>query len=187
MYQTEEDQKGFVEQNTEATKTGMAIPALQYGFITSLGLIALTLIIYFVNLQSVKWVSWLGYFILIVALYLGSKAYRDEYNGGFITYGRALGFGTLLSVFAALILAVFTYVFYKFIAPDALNTIREIAEEQILRTNPNISDEQIDMALKFGASPGIITFGTLFGYAFVGFILSLITSALVQRKDPDML
>ena len=187
MYQTEENQTSYLDQNEAPKKQGMGMPALQYGFITAVALIALTLIIYFLSLQAMTWVSWIGYVILLGGIFIGSKAFRDESNGGYITYGRALGFGTLLSVFAAVLISVFTYIFYKFLAPDALNAIREVAEERMMRTNPNMTDEQYEMTLKFAASPAMLTFGSLVGYIFIGFVLSLVTSAVVQRKDPEEL
>lgn len=171
-------------QEPESVKSkGLAMVALEYGVLTAIALIVLTLIIYFADLQAARWVSWIGYGILLAGLFIGTKAFRDEFNGGFINYGRALGFGTLSMFFAALISSVFVYVFYKFIAPDAMGPLREAAEEQILRTNPNISDQEYDMAMRF-ISPGIIAFTSVFSYTFIGFVLALITSAFLKRKDP---
>ncbi len=171
-------------QDPESRKSkGLAMVALEYGILTGIALIVLTLIIYFTDLQTARWTSWIGYGILLAGLFIGTKAFRDEFNGGFITYGRALGFGTLSMFFAALIASVFVYVFYKFIAPDAMGPLREVAEEQILRTNPNISDQEYDMAMRF-ISPGIIAFTSVFSYTFIGFVLSLITSAFLKRQDP---
>jgi hypothetical protein len=97
--------------------------------LTAIGLILLTLIIYFADLLEAKWVSWVGYLILIAGVVIGTRAYRDEVRGGFINYGTALGFGTLSMFFAALIASVFTYLFYVFIAPDALAKMKILAEE----------------------------------------------------------
>lgn len=164
-------------------KKGLVAVAFQYGILTAIALIALTLVIYFANLQSAKWVSWIGYGILLAGLYIGTRAFRDEFNGGFINYGKALGFGTLTIFFAALLSAVFVFVFYKFIAPDAMGPIRAAAEEQMLRVNPNMSDQEYDMAMRF-ISPGIIAVTSVFSYTFIGFVLSLITSAFLKRQDP---
>lgn len=164
-------------------KKGMVMPALQYGVLTAIGLIALTLIIYFADLQTERWVAWIGYLILLAGLFLGTKAFRDEFNGGFISYGRSLGFGTLTIFFAAIISAVFVFIFYKFVAPDAMGPIKAAAEEQMLRANPNMSDQEYDMAMRF-VSPGFIAITTVFSYTFIGFVLSLIVSAFLKKNDP---
>ncbi len=172
-----------MEQMEENVQTPMAKPALYYGFLTGIAMILLTLIIYFANLSTAKWVAYIGYFILLSGIILGTKAFRDEFRGGFISYGTALGFGTLTIFFASIISGVFSYVFYQFIAPDALTQLKEAAEIRMLEMNPNATDQEIDLALRF-VSPGLMTFTSIISYTFVGFVLSLITSAFMKKKDP---
>ncbi len=161
----------------------MVQPAFYYGVLTAIGLVLLTLVIYFANLMNETWVSWIGYLILIAGVVIGTKAYRDEIRGGFIPYGTALGFGTLTIFFAAVISAVFTFVFYKFIAPDALGQLKIAAEMRALEANPNLSDQELDMVLRF-VSPTLMAITTIFSYTFFGFVISLITSAFLKKNDP---
>jgi hypothetical protein len=163
--------------------TGMVKPAFYYGLLTAIGLILLTLIIYFADLLEAKWVSWVGYLILIAGVVIGTRAYRDEVRGGFINYGTALGFGTLSMFFAALIASVFTYLFYVFIAPDALAKMKILAEVRALEANPNLTDQELDMILRF-ISPTLMAITTVFSYTFFGFVISLITSAFLKKNDP---
>lgn len=171
------------EQHEAPQNTGMVKPAFYYGLLTAIGLVLLTLIIYFLDLMEAKWVSWVGYLILIAGVVIGTKAYRDEVRGGFISYGSALGFGTLSMVFAALIASAFTYLFYVFIAPDAIEKLKFLAEERALEASPNLGHDELQMIRRF-VSPALIAITTVFSYAFVGFVISLITSAFLKKNDP---
>lgn len=171
-------------QESEAQQSkGMGMVAFQYGVLTAIALIALTLFIYFADMLTVKWVSWIGYGILLAGIFLATKAYRDEHKGGFIAYGSALGFGTLTIFFASLLTAVFSFIFYSYLAPDALEKLKIAAEIQILETNPNIGDSELELALRF-VSPVLMAITTIFSYTFIGFVLSLITSAFLKRTNP---
>ncbi len=172
-----------MENVQENKKDGMFNPALQYGVITAVGLILLGLIMYLADLHSVSWISYIGYVILLAGIVLGTIRFRDEYCGGFINYGRALGFGTLTAFFAALISGVFFYIFYKFLAPDALERLRDLAEVQVLELDPNASDQQIDLVRKL-VNPLLMLFSNLLSYTFFGFIFSLITAAFLKKQDP---
>ncbi|MFP4467369.1 MAG: DUF4199 domain-containing protein [Bacteroidales bacterium] len=164
-------------------KSAMAGPAFQFGLLIAAGLIILSLIMYVAGMITANWISYVGYAILLGGLIFGTLRFRDEYSGGFISYGRALGFGTLVSFFAALISAVFSYLFYTVLAPDALNELRIAAEINILETTPNITDQQLDLAIKM-VNPLMMALTYLFSYTFVGFVFSLVTAAFLKRKDP---
>ncbi len=168
---------------TESKKSGLTSPAFQYGLLIAAGLIILSLIMYVAGMIAVNWVSYVGYAILLGGLIFGTIKFRDEYSGGFISYGRALGFGTLTSFFAALISGIFAYVFYALLAPDALNELRVAAEINILESNPNVTDQQLDLAVRM-INPLMMALTYLFSYTFIGFIFSLVTSAFLKRKDP---
>lgn len=164
-------------------KTGMFNPALQYGVLIAIGLAILSLVIYLADLVTVNWLSFVGYAILLGGLVFGTHKYRDESLGGYVTYGKALAFGTLTAFLAAIISGVFTYVFYTLIAPDALETLKEAAEIRILQENPNATDQQIDLAMRM-ISPVLLALSAIFGYTFLGFIFSLVTAAFIKKNEP---
>lgn len=171
------------EQSVAPQKSGMAGPAFQYGLLIAAGLIILSLIMYAAGMITVNWISYVGYAILLAGLVFGTIRFRDDYAGGFISFGRALGFGTLTSFFAALISSIFAYLFYTVLAPDALNELKIAAEINILETTPNVSDQQLDLAVKM-VNPIVMALTYLFSYTFVGFVFSLVTAAFLKRKNP---
>ncbi len=171
-------------ENAEQTKkTSFTAASFTYGLLTAIGMILITLLTYMFNLTEITWLSYLTYLILIAGIILGTIKFRDDDSGGFISFGRALGFGTLISFFAALISGIFLYVFYTFIAPDAFEQIRIIAEQNMIEANPDITDQQLDLALRM-TTPLMVLISSLFGITFIGFVFSLATSAFLKKKDP---
>ncbi len=172
-----------MENQDVSKKGGMFNQALTYGLLTGIGLIILGLITYMFNLYTVTWLQYIGYLVLLAGIIFGTIKFRDEHSGGYISYSQALGFGTLLSLVAGIVSGVFTYIFFSFLAPDALETLRNIAEQQMLERAPNATDEQLNFARRF-VHPLVFLFSGIFGNTFVGFIFSLITSAFLKKKEP---
>ena len=101
--------------------------------------------------------------------------------GGQITFGQAWRFGVLVYFFAALIVSVMHYVFYRYVAPpdyvanavgQALATLQEMqASPETMRAIASMSFSPIQMALQ-----GILN------NILYGIIFSLPVAALVCRK-----
>lgn len=164
---------------------------MNYGAITGLAFIAYAVILFVLGLENSQTAGYLNYIILIAGIYLGTKQYRDQHNNGLITYKNALGTGTLIAVFASIILAVYMYVFMTVIDPDAIDKIRILAEEKMIERG--IPDEQIEMAMGMNSklmTPGYIALWTVPTFTFIGFILSLIIGAFLKKEgnpfDTDM-
>ena len=76
--------------------------AAKYGLYIGIGLVVFDLIIWVLNSKGTSFFQNLNLFILIIGIVYCSQLYRDKELGGFITYGKALKFGTLLSFFASM-------------------------------------------------------------------------------------
>ncbi len=172
-----------MENTNQAKSGGMFGPALNYGILISVVLILISLVVYMANLFEENWVSLFGYAVLLAGIIAGTIKYRNDYLGGFISYGKALSFGVLTAFLASVITGVFTYVFYQFIAPDALERLKEIAEMNILEVDPNASDQQLDLARRF-INPILMLMTSILSYTFIGFIFSLVAAAFLKKKEP---
>ena len=90
--------------------------------------------------------------------------------------------------FASVILAFYTFIFVTFINPEYLENILKVAEQEILNSDPEISDENLDMALsmtqKMLQPQWMITLSVL-GGTFMGFFYSLIISFFVKKEDSN--
>ena len=157
--------------------------ALNHGAIAGLALVILSAIWYVTNLTFNEYVGWLNYVVLIALVIVGTKKQR-ELDEGFISYGKALGVGSVISIVAALLFAIFTYILYSVIDVDLINKLYAI-QEQAMMTNPAITDEQIDAAMEMSkqfTNSTTVSIGAFFGVSLTGFIISLVTSAVLKKN-----
>jgi hypothetical protein len=170
----------------EDNKPGFLKHAMTFGAIIGLILVAYSVILYITGLTFNKALGFVQYVILIAGLYLGAKAYRDKNLGGFITYGQALGLSVLISLFVGIIAVFFNYILMRYIDPDLVEKQMAVVEES-LQNSRFIPEDQVDEALERTRNSmtalWMLPVGVL-SFTFFGFILSLITSAIV-RKDPN--
>jgi hypothetical protein len=175
-----------MDTNIENQKQSILKPAMNYGLIIGVFLVAFSVIQWSLNLMMNKSMSWSIYLLMIVCLYIFAKKYRDDHLGGYISYGKALGFSVLTLAFASFIFGFYNFILYKFIDPGLADMIFEKSREQMLENNTELSEEQIDTALSFSRkfmTPAALFIGTMLSTVFFGFIISLITSIFVMKKD----
>ena len=63
-------------------------------------------------------VGWVGIFLVLSILFVGIKNYRDKYNDGFISFGKAFKVGLYMSLVAATLYTVTWLVNYYLFIPD---------------------------------------------------------------------
>lgn len=167
-------------------KPSTAIVTLGYGVIIALAIIVFSLILFLLNFAKDSALQYLTYLILLGGLFLAQTNFRNKYMGGYINYGKAFTVGLLTSVFLSIIMGIYTYIFFKYIDPGAMNEIMSSAEQKMM--DKGMSDMEIEqgmaMARKF-QSVGLLTFFAVAGNIFFGVILSLITSIFVKRENTD--
>jgi len=166
--------------------------SMNYGAYLGLGLIVISFFVYILGLEEQKSIvpSLLNNFLMITAIVYSVKVYRDNLNGGYISYSQSLKLGTSVVFFASVILAFYTFIFVTFINPEYLDNILKVAEQEILNSDPEISDTDLDMALsmtqKMLQPQWMITLSVL-GGTFMGFFYSLIISFFVKKEDPNLM
>lgn len=170
----------------EQSKTSLMKQAMTFGAIIGLALVVYSIFLYITGLTFNKGLGLVQYVALFAGIYLGTKDYREKALGGFITYGKALGLGVLISVFVGIITLFFNFLMMRFVDPGLVEKYLAIAEETI-QNNRFIPADQIDEAVersgKMLTSVWSIPIG-LISFCFIGFIISLIASAFVKR-DPN--
>ncbi|MDG2139537.1 MAG: DUF4199 domain-containing protein, partial [Flavobacteriales bacterium] len=157
-----------------------------------LGLIVISFTVYFLGLEEQKSIipSLLNNFLIIGAITYSIIMYRDNLNNGLISYSISLKIGTSVVFFASVILAFYTYIFVAFINPEYLENIIKIAEQEILNSDPEISDEDLDLALSMTQKmlqPQWMATLSVLGGTFMGFFYSLIISFFVKKEDPNLI
>jgi hypothetical protein len=158
--------------------------SLGYSVIISLAVIVLSLILFLLNLDKGNGMEWLPYLVLFGGIWLAQYNYRNKYLGGYISYGKAFSTGMMISIFIAIIMGIYTFVFFKYINPGAMDEAMAIAEQKMMdRGATDLEIEQgMAIARKF-AGVGMFTFTAIFSYFLSGVVISLITAIFVKREN----
>ncbi|NVN95741.1 MAG: DUF4199 domain-containing protein [Bacteroidetes bacterium] len=176
--------------NTQKTKS-IAANAMTYGIMVGFAMIVYSVILYAFDLSMNKALSWVSYILLITAMYIGSTKYRTSYTDtGYLPYGKAFLSNFLIGLFASILMLIWTYIFLKFIDKGMINQILEKTQEGMLESNPNMTQEQMDMAMKYTKifmRPEIMAIVGLLSTAFFSVILSLIIAFFVKKEEPIVL
>jgi uncharacterized protein DUF4199 len=159
--------------------------ALKYGFITALAGIVYSLIIMVADLGDNRLLSSLAYLILIAGIVLAMKQYK-AINHGFMSYGQGLGIGALVSAIFGLLSGVFMWIYTSFVDAGYMDRMMEKQREVML--DQGMTDEQVDAGMAMAENfqgPLAMIFGGLIGALVVGFLLSLIISAIMKNNRPE--
>lgn len=172
-----------MEEITELPSTKQIV--LKWGLILGLVSVVNSIITFTMGITN-STMSILGGVISIVIIVLAHKEYKNE-GDGFMSYGKGLGIGTLLSLVSGVISSVTSYLYLKLIDASYLDIIRD---EQIAQMQESgMPDDQIDQALEFSSffsTPEFMLVAGLFGAVLFGFILSLIVTAFTKNNDPSL-
>ncbi|MFM7218235.1 MAG: DUF4199 domain-containing protein [Bacteroidota bacterium] len=158
--------------------------AAVYGVYYGLAVVVSMMTFYLLDIDvKSKVPSIINYLLMVLFIVIGVKSHRDQDLNGNISYGGALGTGTLIGAAGGFIVGGFSIILFSFIDPDMTNRILETSREQLLEQGQ--SEEQVEMALqmarKFMSPAWLFVFGII-GNALLGLFFSLFTS-LFLKKD----
>ena len=105
---------------------------------------------------------------------------RDRVSGGAISYGAALWYGTQLFFYAALISAVFKFIYFKFLNPEYLpNMINESLKilDELNMLSGELTEEQVRQLL----TPLYVTMQYIWMDVIMGVFVSLVTAAFAKK------
>jgi len=161
---------------------------LNYGLILGLITIVFSVLTYMLDATGKPWVILPSLIISIVALYMLLRSYRDTFNHGYISYGKAVGAGVVISIYSAILGAIYIYILYGFIDPGLVDKqILEAEEKLIARGMPEGSiDATLEMQAKF-MKPWFMAVSSIFTAAFFGLILSLLVSLFIKKEGNPLL
>ena len=132
----------------------------------------------------------IGYASMLVAfslVYVGIHNYRDRYNGGVISFGKAFKIGIMIVLIASTIYVVAWLIDYFFFIPDFMEKFS--AQELDKLKASGASQIEIDKQTKEMASFGEMYknpfFNAMMTYVEilpVGLVVTLISSFILKRK-----
>jgi hypothetical protein len=172
--------------------------ALNGGLILGLIQVIYSVILYILDIMPIGFkmmgimlvISLAIYFVVI--LYT-TKSYRNNVLGGYISFGQAFLFGLLVAVFAAILVAIYNYIFYSWIDPEYAGKVVSASKEwtENFMVSKGVSESQISDAMDKIDEKGVVTplktmRQALVGGAIFGAIVSLITGA-IAKKNKDII
>ncbi|MEO5644107.1 MAG: DUF4199 domain-containing protein [Bacteroidia bacterium] len=120
-----------------------------------------------------------------IAIY-AIKSWRDKENNGIISFGGVMKYGSLMALFYSLLIAVWTFFFMKYIAPELVGEM--LLKQQAAMEAKGLQPKQIEMGIKMSKmimQPPVMAVLALIGNMFFITIINLIISA-VMKKDPPV-
>ena len=170
-------------QKSSATQT-----MLNYGLILGIVSILMSVGIYAMGMiydQGIA-VMLASFVIMAVVIFLGLKNFKGA--NGSLTLGEALKVGLGIALISAIISIIYNQIFINFIEPDFMENMMKVGEQKMLEQNPNMTDEQLEVAKGMQekmSSPLIgIAFGII-GSLFFGFIISLIEGLILKTPSVE--
>lgn len=128
-----------------------------------------------------------GYAAMLIAfsmIFIGIKNYRDKYNGGVITFGKAFTTGLYITLIASTIYVLAWLVQYYTLYPDFMD---KYTEQMIKNTPPAELESQLkemnDMKELYKNPLYVILF-TYVEILPLGLLVTLVSALILKRKQP---
>jgi len=159
--------------------------ALNNGVIIGIVLIFYALLLWVLSVDREHWINYFSYLFMLAGVILAVKQYREK-NNGFLSYSQAFLNGFLTLLFAGILTSIYIVVFFQFVAPAEVEKMIEIAEEKMVEQNPNMTDEQIDVAMGYAVmfmKPWAMAIMALIVNAIAGLIIAAIVAAFMKKEE----
>lgn len=177
--------------------------AMKYGMYLGPALVAVNILFYVAfDLSRFGYWSLMGIMSLqsivpfVFGIYLCMKRFRDVEYGGTLSYAEGLRFGTMLMLFAGIILAGYSLVFNNWVDPAYVGHVQEVVAEKTIEYSQEIGlpDSDIDELIgqldsmkveETRKSKLLAPLMSIPMTAFAGLLVSLAVAAILKRKgDP---
>jgi len=132
-------------------------------------------------------VNYFNYLITIAGIVFGIYTFRKD-NEGFLSLGEALKIGLGISLVSAVIAIIYTGLLMNVIEPTFMEKASEIAKNKMIDENPEMTQEQLNIALdmmkKFQGF-GVISAFILIFSLFFGLLISLVSGLILKKARPE--
>jgi hypothetical protein len=172
----------------EEKKQSSIANGFSFGMITGGAMIILSLILFLLDQHMNRALTWTAYIVMIAGMIYGTLEYRKKSNG-FLSYGQAFGSCFWIGLFAGILSTVYFVVFVQFIHPGFMNEMMDLTRQQMIESQPDMSEEQMEKALEissaFMSMPAMAIMG-LVSYAIGSSVFGLIIAIFLKKEDPSL-
>lgn len=132
----------------------------------------------------------IGYASMLVAfalIFVGVKSYRDNQNGGQISFGKAFTIGLWITLIASTVYVAVWAVEYNFFVPDFMEKYTATMVNKAKADGLSASElaakvKEMEQAREWYKNPLFFTLMTYAEILPVGLVVSLITALFLKRK-----
>jgi uncharacterized membrane protein YhdT len=121
--------------------------------------------------------------LILMGVFLVVFFKRKEYNG-FLQFKEGFKTGVLYTLMLGVCLAVFNYIYYKFIAPDAIEYYLS-EQKKLLVATVKVKPEDLPKFEEMVRN-AFSSFKMLMQTVLIGVIISLIAAGILQKKAPAL-
>lgn len=136
----------------------------------------------------------LGYATMLIAfslIFVGIKNYRDKYNNGVISFGKAFKIGLFISLIAGTVYVVVWLVDYYLFVPDFMDkyttyVLKQATADGASQLELNSKATEMEDFKQMYKSPLMVVLFTYFEILPVGLVVTLISALLLKRKEKQL-
>ncbi|GAB3931366.1 DUF4199 domain-containing protein [Mucilaginibacter myungsuensis] len=134
----------------------------------------------------------MGYASMVLAfslVFVGVKNYRDKFNGGVVTFGKAFTMALYMVLIASATYVIVWLIEYYFFIPDFMDKYTTHCIARIKSSSDTAAEQataiaDINNMKELYKSPIMVVLFTFMEVFPVGLVVALITAAILQRKTP---
>ena len=124
----------------------------------------------------------IGRFILLIAMTMYfTRMYRDRYNGGYITRGRAFSMALLMMLCVGVVAMVYTYIKTSGIPPATYDEMIVMMKDVYAEQGLNLPDESWDSVVEM--IPYATALMTFIGHVVLGAMVGGIAAMKLRREN----
>lgn len=135
----------------------------------------------------------IGYASMLIAfslVFVGIKNYRDKYNGGVISFGKAFRIGMTMVIIASTVYVVAWLVDYFFFIPDFMakysaHMLEELKASGASQLEIDKQTKEMESFGKMYQNPFFNAMMTYVEILPVGLVVTLISALILKRKTPS--
>ena len=160
---------------------------LKYGFFTSFILFVWMIIVYTLLIPNFHelgmYVGIVSVMIPVIGIYYGIKERRDKTNFGYIIYRDAFRTGIVITFIMAVMIVVFTYVYYEYINPNYVNYLAAETEKRLIQKNAGRDEINAAVTItKYRFSLNVQIIQQMLLILLGGMVITSIVSYILKRE-----